>query len=853
MPLSPRKHLGRLELLAEIYVGGNEEFFRGRDTRNGQDVGVQILPFTQGLPMRFEAKHHRAAQLRHRNILEIRGLRAKSQISYIVTEPFEGDSLAAMLKHGPLAIPEAVDFADQIVQALEAAHAADVIHGNLSAGHILVDRHGNLKVFGFSLAGSRPADDEEGQYEYYSPEGIRGETVDERSDVFSFGSTLYEMLAGNAPFRRYSSEETAHAVQEEWADALPEKVPDDLAEVVARCLAKDPRERFQTAAELKSALRNLVVQSLADPVTELSPRTRRFQGWLHLAKAQWELGTHNLVERTAQLVRMPRGWTAVALAAVAILLAVDLFVRVRGGYTREAPVFQRLTFRRGPIIRARFADHGKSVAYTARFEDAPQTSYVTTAETGAVRDLKLPPDSSMVAVSSNGNVAVRMRDGSLASLPLKGGDLVNQATGVLDADFSPGGDALAVVRFDSAASNYVLEYPVGHSLVRSPTPMDLVRVSPKGDPVAYSKLEGPRKSLWIVNRSGVTRMLADLGPGDANRSLAWSADGKEIWFGATSAKERGIIQTITLDGKRRVVDWMPETQLDDIGPKGEALVETFRGWSGTRVRGTAENRDTDISWFGENVSAGLSTDGNRIFVTESGAASGGASGVYMRSRRGTAPVRLCDGSLVNVSPNGEWISVYRPGPQPRYVLAPSGGGKEKAVEIPTLEGRTAAVIAWLRGGRYLVWGNRPGGPKQHFLWNPGMGELRAVTPPGSSVGLASDDGVQLLTASPNGSLYVFSIDGDKFSPAQGLRPSDQLLRWSPDDKTVFVGSLAENRRDFSIFKINVSSGARTLWKSVEPDVQADSAAPAAITPDGNTYAYTYFRAQSELFLARGLK
>jgi WD40 repeat protein len=186
-------------------------------------------------------------------------------------------------------------------------------------------------------------------------------------------------------------------------------------------------------------------------------------------------------------------------------------------------------------------------------------------------------------------------------------------------------------------------------------------------------------------------------------------------------------------------------------------------------------------------------------------------------------------------------------------LAPSGGGKEKAVEIPTLEGRTAAVIAWLRGGRYLVWGNRPGGPKQHFLWNPGMGELRAVTPPGSSVGLASDDGVQLLTASPNGSLYVFSIDGDKFSPAQGLRPSDQLLRWSPDDKTVFVGSLAENRRDFSIFKINVSSGARTLWKSVEPDVQADSAAPAAITPDGNTYAYTYFRAQSELFLARGLK
>src|SRR5579871_882879 len=138
MPLSSKK-LGRLELLAEVSAGPCGELLRARDIRNGQEVGVHILPFERGAPVQFEARHHRVAQLKNRNILGVRGLRGKTDISYIVTDPIAGEPLAAILKRGPLAIPEAVDLADQIAKALEAAHAADVVHGGLSPAHVLVD------------------------------------------------------------------------------------------------------------------------------------------------------------------------------------------------------------------------------------------------------------------------------------------------------------------------------------------------------------------------------------------------------------------------------------------------------------------------------------------------------------------------------------------------------------------------------------------------------------------------------------------------------------------------------------------------------------------------------------------
>jgi WD40 repeat protein len=845
MPLSSKK-LGRLELLEEIQAGVSGELFRARDTRNGQEVGVHILPFSRGAPVQFEGRHHRVAQLKSHNILGVRGLRGKTDISYIVTDPVAGEPLASILRRGPIATPEAVDFADQIVRALETAHAGNVVHGDLSPEHVLVDESGNLKVFGFSLARQGPLEEDEVN-EYLSPEAVRGRPIDARSDIFSFGSTLYEMLAGEAPFKRRTPMESAHAIVQDWANALPDKVPDDLADVIARCLSKNPAERFQTAAELKAALRNLVVQSLADPVTELSPRKRWLHGWMHVARARWDRGKDTFTEEMGRLKRMPLRWTALVLATFAMLMAADLFVRVRSDRLRQPPTFQRLTFRQGPIIRARLANQGRDVAFTARFEGTPQTSYLLTAATGAVRELKLPPDSSVVAVSSKGDVAVRQADGSLARMGLKSGQIVNQATAVLDADFSPGGDAMAVAHVNPAGSAYLLEYPIGHVLVKSITPIDLVRVSPKGDRVAYSKIEGAQKRLWVANKSGDSKQLADLGAGDANRSLSWSSDGQEIWFGATNAQERGIIQAVNMDGERRTVDWMPEAQLDDVGANGEALVEMFRGWNGARIRGISEGRDADLSWFGESVNMSLSADGTRAFFTEHG------SGVYTRLRNGSPPVRLGEGSLVAVSPDGKWASVYRSTPQPRYYLVPSDGSKEMAVDIPVLDGHTAAVIAWRSDGSYLVWGNLPGHNKQHFLWNPKGGKPRLVTPMGSSIGLASGDGKTLLVSGPNNAYYVFPVEGGQPVPARGLLPADQLLSWANDGKSIYVGALAPNRHDFSIFKLNPTTGARTLWKLVQPDVQADSLGPTAITPDGNIYAYLYFRAQSELFLARGLR
>src|SRR5580700_6501248 len=134
MPLSQLKRLGRLELLAEISVGASGELYRARDTTNGQEVGVHLLPQRPGARFRFERAHHAAAALKHANILAVRSLRAKSDVAYLVTEPVRGEPLSSILKHGPIAIPRLLGLATQMAHGLAAAHAAGIVHGDLRPG-----------------------------------------------------------------------------------------------------------------------------------------------------------------------------------------------------------------------------------------------------------------------------------------------------------------------------------------------------------------------------------------------------------------------------------------------------------------------------------------------------------------------------------------------------------------------------------------------------------------------------------------------------------------------------------------------------------------------------------------------
>jgi len=236
MSIAIGTRLGPYEIVAPLGAGGMGEVYRARDTRLGRDVAVKILPAeVSGDPsrrQRFEQEARAVAALNHPNIIAIYDVGE----GYIVSELVDGESLRG-LKPG---LRKTIDIGVQIAAGLAAAHAAGITHRDLKPENVLLARDGPGMVMG--------------TVGYMSPEQVRGQTADQRSDIFSFGLILYELLAGKRAFSGDTSVETMTAILKEDAADLPETVPSGVRQIVAHCLEKDPDNRFQSAKDLGFAL-----------------------------------------------------------------------------------------------------------------------------------------------------------------------------------------------------------------------------------------------------------------------------------------------------------------------------------------------------------------------------------------------------------------------------------------------------------------------------------------------------------------------------------------------------------------------------------------------------------------------
>ena len=284
------------QITAKIGAGGMGEVYRAHDPRLARDVAVKILPseFASdgGRLKRFEQEAKTLAALNHPNILSIFDMGVHESTPYLVSELLEGQTLREVLgsrANSPLPLRRATDFALQMAQGLAAAHAREIIHRDLKPENIFITRDGRVKILDFGLAKLRrsprtqiakpdPAIDEDaptlvqstepgmvlGSAGYMPPEQVRGEEADHRSDIFSFGCILYEMLSGRRAFRKDSAVETMSAILTEEPRELEEANPDvppALARIAARCLGKNPEERFQSAKDLAFALEALTSAS----------------------------------------------------------------------------------------------------------------------------------------------------------------------------------------------------------------------------------------------------------------------------------------------------------------------------------------------------------------------------------------------------------------------------------------------------------------------------------------------------------------------------------------------------------------------------------------------------------------
>ena len=254
------------------------EVYRARDPRLEREVAIKLIRESfaadRGRVHRFEQEARAAGQLNHPNVLAVYDLGTHAGAPYIVSELLEGDSLRSRIQAGPLAVAKAVDCARQIADGLAAAHDKGIVHRDLKPDNVFVTSDGRVKILDFGIAkltgptedASRPTgfptETAEGTVlgtaGYMSPEQVRGEAVDARSDLFSLGAILYEMLAGRRAFVRPTAAETVAAVlKEEPPEALPQAVPPALARIVSRCLEKEREARVQSARDLAFDLKLL--------------------------------------------------------------------------------------------------------------------------------------------------------------------------------------------------------------------------------------------------------------------------------------------------------------------------------------------------------------------------------------------------------------------------------------------------------------------------------------------------------------------------------------------------------------------------------------------------------------------
>src|SRR5215472_11445634 len=374
MALIPGTKLGPYEIVSLAGAGGIGEVYHARDTRLGRDVAIKVLPEALASDAdrlrRFEQEARTIAALNHPNILGIHDIGAQGGAPFLVSELLEGQTLREKLVSGPLPVRRTIEYALGIAAGLVAAHEKGIVHRDLKPENVFVTRDGRIKVLDFGLAKLvTPEENHEatvtlmspatlpgmvmGTVGYMSPEQVRGEAADARSDIFSSGAVLYEMLTGKRAFRRETSAETMTAILREGPQELSEtgwQGPPELQRILGRCLEKNVEQRFQSASDLAFAIESL---SGASSTPSASAMTRVAEP--PKAKRVWPL------------------WVAAALGALGLVAAV--WTVDRRSEAKPQPKFTRLTYQRGYPSNARFAKDGQTVVYSAQWNNDPLQVY----------------------------------------------------------------------------------------------------------------------------------------------------------------------------------------------------------------------------------------------------------------------------------------------------------------------------------------------------------------------------------------------------------------------------------------------------------------------------------------------
>jgi serine/threonine protein kinase/Tol biopolymer transport system component len=842
MTLAAGTRLDAYEILDLLGAGGMGEVYRARDSVLKREVAIKVLPsFVSRDPdrlSRFEKEAQAAAALDHPNILAVHQFGVFDGAPYLVSELLVGKSLRHALQRGPLPVRKAIDYGIQIAHGLAPAHDHGIIHRDLKPENLFITKDGRIKILDFGLAkliqlqtdsdGNAPTltygTDPGmvlGTAGYMSPEQVRGQSVDHRTDIFAFGAILYEMLSGRRAFQRSTSAETMTAILNDDPPAISRtgaNIPPTVQRVVNRCLEKNPEQRFHSASDLAFALDALSDSGASPPVAAQVPSRRSPKRIL-----LW----------------------SIALIPVILLAAVTWFEIENRNTTVPLRVSEYTQLTHNGHAGFVFGTDGSRL-YLTNLVSSDQVA-VSGGEIETIPSVTLPRPFGL-DVSPDGSTLLVQSWAEKPSLPLYTVQVVGGAHRYLvdatlaSGTWSPDGKFVTYSTPDGDINVINSNGTGAHKLASVGGAAFPLNWSPDGSTIRFSRDDFT--SLWEIASSGsnIHQLLPDWRPAEQKCCGRWSPDGEFFVFlvgpfghdlpeGQIYAlrERRGLFRRTAKEPFQLTygpIGWSPPVFSKD-GKKIFANGSTKRG---ELVR--LDPKSNQFQPFLGGISADLiafSKDGQSVAYV-----SYPDDIIWRANRDGSDRVPLTtppsSPQSLAMSPDGTQLVFEASSPQgPHVWIVPFTGGSPQRL-LPEDSGAETEP-SWSPDGRKITFstGERLLSRESHIsILN--LDSHQISTLPGSDGKFAprwSPDG-QFINASSldTSTLYVFDTKTQRWSAlstglhAYALWSSDSrsiyFLRWAPDLAILRIPATGGGAKLVASLKDFLVTGTNGLWFGLDP-------------------------------------
>lgn len=861
--LAPGARLRQYQIKERIGAGGMGEVYSARDTNLERDVAVKVLnPALAQNPVnlaRLEREARAIAALSHPNILAVYDFGIEDGIAFLVCELLAGETLRQRLAQGALPLRKVEEIGWQVARGLAAAHDKAIVHRDLKPENIFLDAQGMVKILDFGLAtagGASPADGGGsnqsiktvtnltvagtvlGTVNYMSPEQVKGSPTDNRSDIFSFGSVLYEMVTGERPFQRETFAETMTAIlKDEPKDLMlvAGETPPALAAIVRRCLEKHAGERFHSAHDLAFSLQSLSGSSITrldgSALTDISG-SRKFPGLK----------------------------VVVALVLAGLLVGSVAATWFNFRSNDSAPLlFTPLSSRNGTVTNARFLNDGRSAIYSANWDGNSVRVFPSSPGSRVAKPLAFE-NTDLLSVSSSGELALSLDRrypggfeaiGTLAVARPNGAAPRRILDSVLVADWSPDGKTMAVAH--ELAGVVRLEYPIGTVLYESEGWISHLRVHPDGEQIVFvdCPVRGDNMSfIKTIDRDGI---VTDLHPGGA-WGVLWDDDGESVW----SASGHNLYRCRLGGRPRQLSGMLGALNLFDINANGEMLVSVGTVRREMLVLAPGATAEANLGWLDWSSPQVISNDGRIVVFEEGNEANDEGYSIYVRDSAGGPPLLLGFGSVMAMSPDAQSIAVGKGifGDNPNIVITPIGTGESRPVDLAGLE-LLVYDGDWVQGahpdnepGLLLTCRDGAETPRLYFISLQEGVAPRAITPadfPLSPAGQAvTPDGTRVVVKPADGVAVEFGLDGTGPRSLAGVLPGDEPLEYGLGGRILFVRSMGA--KPAAIYRVDLETGDRILWRELSPEAGGGvfSVEYVLMSQDGAVHVYSFRRTINRL-------